>query len=257
VFLAAIFVGLGIEGLVTGDFGQIWPTLPDPVPARAVLVYACAIVSLTTGLGLLWQRTAAASARALLGYLFLWCLCFRAPPIVREPGGFFNWYNLSQTMVLVSAVWVLYAGLAGEWDRRHVGFLTGDRGVRIARVPYGLALVQFGVAHFNHLDLTAPLVPHWLHAPVAWAYFTGGAFMAAGIAVLTGVAARLAASLVALQIGLFTLLIWVPLIVTGPRGPDLWTELVVSSALTAGAWVIADSYTGTPWLARARLAVLS
>lgn len=246
---AATLIALGVFGVVRGEFAPIWQAVPKDFPTRAALVYLCAFVSLACGIGLLWRAVSAAAARVLLAYLLLWMLLFKVPYIVRAPAVEVYYQSCGETAVLAAAAWVLYARFAGAWDRRQMGFATGSRGLRLARALYGLALIAFGLSHFAYLHLTAQLVPRWLPLPAAWAYFTGGAYLAAGVAVLCGVFARLAAALSALQIGLLTALVWLPLMAAGAATAAQRGEFVISWALTAAAWVVADSYRGTPWLA--------
>lgn len=243
VVFSAAMIGLGVLGLVKGDFVPVWQPVPKGVPAREVLVYFCAIVSLGCGIGLLLRRTAAVAARVLLAGLLLWFLVFRMPDVVRAPASMGAWFGFAETALMVAGAWVLYAWFAGDWDERRAGFATGEKGLRIARVFYGLGLIPFGVAHLIYVKETVVLVPGWLPWHVGWAYFTGCTFIAAGLAVLTGVYARLAAALSALQIGLFTLLVWIPIAAApGPKTAFQWSETELSIALTAGAWVVADSY---------------
>ena len=217
------------------------------VPAREVLAYLCAFISLVSGIGLLFQRTAATAARVLLACLLLWLLLLRVPGIFLAPTVEF-WWSACKIAVMAAGVWVLYVWFAADWDRRRLGFAAGDRGLRMARVLYGLALIPFGVAHFVYLKETAVLVPGWLPWHQFRAYFTGSALIAAGISVIVGVYARLAAALSAFEIGMFLLLVWVPIVAAGSKDAFQWSETVVSLALMAGAWVVADSYRGMPWL---------
>jgi hypothetical protein len=150
---------------------------------------------------------------------------------------------------MLAAAWVLYVWFAAAWDRKHLRFISGNGGLRIARLVYGVSLVFFGLAHFIDVKDTLSLIPIWIPGHLFWAYFTGTAFVAAGLAVVFGLCARLAVALSTLQIGLFLLLVWIPILAAGSKVPFQWSETILTGALLAAAWTIADSYRGTPWLA--------
>src|SRR5262249_20192529 len=151
------------------------------------------------------------AAGVLLAALVVWFLVWRGRALFLAPPVEGTW-SCGETMVMAAAAWTLFAAFAGGGARRRLRVATGGRGPRIARALSGVGLIPFGYAHFANLQFTASLVPGWLPWHVGWAALTGAAFVAAGAAILFGVCARPAAMLVALQMGLFGLLVWVPIL---------------------------------------------
>src|SRR5262245_63891530 len=76
---AATLIWLGAMGVSKGTFVQVWQPVPQWVPARVALAYLCAFISLASGLGLLWTRTAAVAARVIFASLMVWLLALRLP----------------------------------------------------------------------------------------------------------------------------------------------------------------------------------
>lgn len=245
---AVILIALGIQGLIKGDFTAVWEPVPIGAPAREALIYLCASISLASGIALLWRRTAALAAGLLLSSFLVWFLLWRVRALFLTTLVEGTW-SCGETLAMMAGAWVLFAAFATDADRQRLAFATGDKGMRIARVLYGLALIPFGYAHFAYLKHTADMVPGWLPWHDGWAYFTGATFIAASAAVLFDVFARLAAALSALQMGLFGLLVWVPILAAGPVNAFQQNEVATTLALTAAGWVVADSYRGTRWVA--------
>ena len=244
---AVTMIALGILGLIKRDFTVVWQPVPNGVPARELLIYFCAVVSLVSGIGLLWRRTAVLAAAALLASLCVWFLLWRVRLLFTASFVESTW-SCGQIMVMAAAAWILFASFAMDARRPDLGFVAGAKGVSIGRALYGLGLIPFGIAHFIYLKQTVALVPGWLPGQVAWAYLTGATFIIAGVAIVVGLFARLAATLSALQMGMFALLVWIPRVATGSVNAFQMGEFITTLALTAAGWVVADSYRTQPWL---------
>lgn len=245
LFFAFTMIAMGVIGIATGTFAAIWAGVPHTLPDRQLLAYLCVFVSLGCGIAMLWKQRLAPAALALFIYLAVWTLLFKLPFIIRAPLVEVSYQSAGENLVLVAAALVIYAMAAKRGN-----VLSGRRGLRIAHVLYGLALVAFGFSHFAYLNLTAPLVPAWLPKPVFWAYLTGVLYLLSGAALISGIAAGVGALLAAVQIALITILVWGPVVLRGQMSPMDFQETVVSWALTAGALVIAASVDAVGWRGR-------
>src|SRR6202790_3713414 len=233
-------IGLGILAFVYGDFALVWQPVAPWVPGRTVLAYASGLIMLCGGVGLLLRATAAWSARILFPYLVVWLL-LKVPALVVAPQMEAVWLGFGELAVLLAGGWVLFAKLAGLREGSPLTFVTGENGIRLARMLFAVSLIPIGLSHLVYVKQTAELVPAWLPYRVGWAYLTGAGQIACGLGVLFSIFPRLAAIAEAGMISLFTLLVWAPAILAAPRTRLPWTAFLISWAIASAAWVVAQN----------------
>jgi uncharacterized membrane protein len=243
---AIAVASLAILSLTYGDQAPIGQALPAWVPWRETWLYGSALLALAASAGLCFSRTALPSAWIIGAYLAVWAATC-VPPIIAKPLSFGSWYGFCEAMTSLVGAWILYAML--RWrSRGSEMFIANERAVRAAQILFGLTCVFYGCSHFAYADYTAGMVPTWLPARLGFAYFTGLGHIAAGIGIIIAIVPRLAATLEAIMMSLFGLMVWVPSFLAHPRPAwatppqNQWSELVINLMLAAAAWVVAASF---------------
>lgn len=238
-------IGLGVLALIYGDFALVWQPVAPWVPGRTALAYASGVLMLLGGIGLLFNATVAWSIRILFPYLIIWAL-LKVPAVVAAPQIEGVWLGLGELTVLLSGGWVLFARLSRLPGDSPLAFATGDSSIRIARILFAVSLIPIGLSHIVYVKGTAEFVPAWLPFRTGWAYLTGAGHIAAGLGVLFSVLPRVAAWAEAGMLSVFTLLVWIPAIVSAPRTRLPWTAFFISWAIASAAWAVAQNITAKP-----------
>ncbi len=151
--------GLGVLSLVSGDFALNWQPVPAWVPWRETLAYASGILLLAGGIGMLVERTAAPCALVMATYMLSWVLVLQVPRAAAAPGNVGMWLGVSESTVLMTGGWMVFASLARPADQLRMRFVTGSGGARVARLLFGAACLVLGLSHFVYADGTASMVP--------------------------------------------------------------------------------------------------
>lgn len=224
---AAGILGLGAVCLVFRDFALQWQSAPEWVKLIPYAAIVSALWLIATGVGLAVRRLAFAAAVSAVVMFGVWAFVFHGPLVAKQPVQLYLWLGMAEAGCLMAA------GLALIGAHRQ-----DTRVVLGARIVFGLCAVVFGLCHFVYVDPTAKMVPAWLPFPLAWAYLTGGGHLAAGLALVSGIQARLAAGLEAAMCAAFVVLLHVPRVIAAPTSQMEWTMVFVALSITGAAWVI-------------------
>ncbi len=193
-------------------------------------VYLSAALLLIGGGALLARRTERMGALLLASFYGFWVIALHLPRALASWNIIGAWNAPAEITYMAMGALALFAAGPGAMRLR----LS-----LVARLLAGVSALVFGLAHFNYIDFTATFVPAWIPpTQVFWAWATGAGHFAAGLAMVSGIQARLAVTLHAAMMGSFVVLVHIPRLIANPEKHEEWIMLGVSSSLTGAAWLI-------------------
>jgi uncharacterized membrane protein len=229
-------MALGLASLAFREFDPGQP-VPEHFPYRTVLAYGAGIFMVVAGAAVEWRRTTEWGAAALAVYYgLIVVILMDGRQLLTHYAEYGVYEEIAMPLAIALGGLMVYATTA-KIDAGLSSCLT-----RVSRLVFGVCVLVWGGAHFVYMNLTAPLVPKWLPpSQVFWGYATGVCFIAAGLAILTGVQARLAAVLLTVMIACLGLLANDRILLSGLSSHFNWSESALNLTLAGVAWVLADS----------------
>jgi len=221
---------LGAVGVWFQDFAMQWQPVPAGIGMRTQLAYLAGALLAIGGVLLLVPRLEHAAALLLTVFIGLWTLALNLPVALANAGSIGAWNSPAEITFMTMGAFSLYAN----------GVTGNSRSImlRVARMLAGAAAIVFGFAHFNYAEFTASMVPAWIPYQLFWAYATGAGHLAAGLALVSGIKARLAATCLAGMMGSFVVLLHIPRVFAAPDQHVEWIMLAIATSLTGSALAI-------------------
>lgn len=232
--LGASAVLFGVIALMWHD-AETWQSMRSiwRLPLGTGVGTILMIAQIGGGIGLMFPRTMRVSS-IILGVVYALFALSCVPGMIAKPANYAYYGSFFEQIALVCGAGAVYAATEPNAAR-------AERVERATRIGLGLCAVSFALAQALYLRLTADLVPKWIPPnQMFWAVLTTGAFALAAIAMLINVRARLAAGLMALMVGFFGALVWIPLLVAHPETHENWSEFALTVLIAGASWVVAE-----------------
>jgi len=231
--MAAGLCGLGALSLAFRDFALQWEPVPKSLPGHDALGAASGALLVATALMLLIPRTRAWGLLVAAVFLAFWSLVLHLPLTLPKPLEVGGWNGTAEPLAMAGGAFIAGRELQG-------------RSPRWAAYVTGACFVVFGLAHFAYAKFTASMIPDWLPMRVPLAYVTGAIHALTGLAVLAGVQRRWAATIEALMMSSFVLLVHAPRVAAHPGDRLELTMLFIAITLSSSVWLFATSRLADP-----------
>jgi uncharacterized membrane protein YphA (DoxX/SURF4 family) len=154
---------------------------------------------------------------------------------VRNPG---PWTSAFELLAMCGAVLILAVVLPVEDADYPPSSSAANIGIWTGRLFFAALLLVVGIQHIMYGNFVATLVPGWIPVRLFWAYFVGVAFLAATLAIVTGVKQRLASILLGAMFFSWVLIVHLPRIAGAIHNGNEWTSGLVALAMSGGALIV-------------------
>jgi uncharacterized membrane protein YphA (DoxX/SURF4 family) len=242
IFAFAI-VAFGVQNIVCAQFqGAVIPVMPW-VPAHPALAYLTGTILIAAGVCIAFNfRSRLISI--LLGVFFLVCtVALQVPKAAAHPFDLGIRTLVFETLSMSAGALVLARTLQGDSGDSSQSAALTDKFLLSGRYLFALSSIVFGISHFLLLRFIASLIPPWFPGGLFWAFFTGAAFVAAGVSIAAKIMDRLAAILLGAMFLIWFLFLHTPRLLNAAHShnPNEWSSAFIALGMCGASWIVAQA----------------
>lgn len=229
VFFAIALIGIGGQHFFFRQFvPMVVPVWPAWIPGTLFWVFLVGTILTGGGVAILAgpilagpilagiKARAAASAVAAL-FLFSFVLLHIPANAIARKTSVEGWADALTAFTFAGGCLVV-AGTFPQSEAgsrgNHVGWL--EKLIPSGMYPLAIMIIVFGADHFLNVPLMASMVPAWIPGHVFWTYLAGTALIAAGVAMIVRIKARLASTLLGAMLLIWVLILHIPRAMADP-----------------------------------------
>ncbi len=208
-FIAVALIVFGIQHFVYLEFvSRAFPVIPLWIPGHALLACVFGAFLLITGVCIFLQFKARLACVLLGSLILLMFALLLLPSLLSDLKNGVIWTNAGKALVIAGANFLVAASFPKEPHGKFISFLE-------SLIPLGRCFlcgffILAAILHFIYAPFVATLIPKWIPAPMFWTYFAAVALIAGAIGMLIPKTAQLAATLSAIMVFIWVIILHIP-----------------------------------------------
>ncbi len=239
ILFAVSLAGLGLLQIASGEILAGRPMAwPENIPGKNAMAVLTGLMLFAAGVSAPMKKLPVLTLVA-----GLWILLYAASRnlffIVSHLDYGFMLTNTGKSLTLGGGALLVAAVLSPQ--KTASSFVDGllKRAVTIERLFIGFFFFASGVQHFLFGEFVKSLVPGWIPGALFWTYFAGAALCLAGLGLLTGIKAQLAAAISAWMVFVWLLVLHIPRAVGPFNNLNEWTAVCEATFVSGILFVLA------------------
>jgi uncharacterized membrane protein len=246
IVFAIGIAAFGAQYLLQGHYLGGLPPVPPRAPGGSIGAYLIGVFLIVAAVSIAAQWNVRLFA-VLLGTLFLLCVVFlhlQHFSDVLHKGN--DRTRALEPLAIAAAAFVLAGTFSSSWAKSSALHTIAEIASKPARFIYAFTMIIFGWQHFEYAAYLATVVPPWLPYHLAWIYFTGAGFIAAGACIALKYLGRLSATALGLMFFLWVVILHAPRVYASVYNADEWSSLFVALAMAGASFLVASTLPNRP-----------
>jgi hypothetical protein len=214
-------IAVAVLGFLTISYRDFPYMLIPPnhslIPGIEIIAYIFGAMFILAGTCIVFEKKVFPAA-LLLGTVLLLIFCFYFIPYQFLTSSNYihleAWENAAKELTLAGGAFVIASNFPKKNGNKII--MPLNKIIPCGVIFFAITIISYGINHFLNLKGVAAYTPAWVPYRLFWAYVTGTALLASGIAIILKIKVRLIASLLGTMIFIWFAILHIPRIIASP-----------------------------------------